>query len=545
MLSPTLTYADDYPGDSCTSPRSVSIPGTANGHLVGNGSAPYEEDFFTITLPSEGELHIWSTGYDDDLDAFLYDDSGCSSEIERDVRGGGTTHDIELNHHVGSGGATYKLKIRGWSGDADYILHVEFTPLGGDLQISNIGSASPDPANVGGDVTFELETRNRIRTTHHDIVVEITYSQDVTIAEAFQFHTANVTYGFTCDKTSGFLAAGDKITCTKPNNWTSTSNHKDLRISVQPSNIGTLTQTATITSLADSDPDTSNNSVTSSVTVNPGCTGCDCSFDTLANDSSPGVVIPDLDGATGDVTKCISGTSENDDNDYYNFTVATAGTLQISTSSPNSHNYHMQITSSTQGTLLAYDTDQNRNLTYVLAANEQITIRVKETGNDLDEYQVNFGFTAGTPLIARDNSYTTTAGANISGNFITDDTGSGVDTGLNIVASTTPSSTPTQGTVTINSNGSFIYAPDSNATGSDSFSYTVSDSNGNTATATVTITIGTNFTNGVFLPFTLVTPPQYQKYHRKLRYRRKYRSMPYKEVDWLWRHLSGRQQYIS
>jgi len=123
------------------------------------------------------------------------------------------------------------------------------------------------------------------------------------------------------------------------------------------------------------------------------CNGCDCSLDTSANDSSPGVVIPGLNGATGDVIKCISGESENDDSDYYNFTVATAGSINIKTSSPNGHDNHMLITSDKQGTLLAYDTDQVRNLSYNLEANEKITIQLKETGSDLDEYQVDFNFT--------------------------------------------------------------------------------------------------------------------------------------------------------
>ena len=122
------------------------------------------------------------------------------------------------------------------------------------------------------------------------------------------------------------------------------------------------------------------------------CHGCDCSFDTLANDSSPGVIIDALDGTTQSVSSCISGESENNDKDYYNFTVQTSGTIHIVTSSPNSHDNHMEIVSNFQGTLLSYDTNRNRDLTYTLSANERLTILIKETGNDLDEYEINFTF---------------------------------------------------------------------------------------------------------------------------------------------------------
>ncbi len=125
-----------------------------------------------------------------------------------------------------------------------------------------------------------------------------------------------------------------------------------------------------------------------------GCGGCDCSLDKEPdNDSSPGVAIPGLDGATSDASRCISGSSENDDEDYYHFTVQTPGQLDITTSSPNGHDYHMEIVSDVQGTLLSYDTDQNRNLSYTLSAGEKITVLFKESGDDLDEYQANFTFT--------------------------------------------------------------------------------------------------------------------------------------------------------
>ncbi|NKQ41882.1 MAG: cadherin-like domain-containing protein, partial [Sulfurovum sp.] len=101
---------------------------------------------------------------------------------------------------------------------------------------------------------------------------------------------------------------------------------------------------------------------------------------------------------------------------------------------------------------------------------------------------INF-CTTGMPLVATDDQYNTSSGLTLTGNFMTDDTGNGVDSGLNIQASTSPSTAPTKGTLTINTNGSFTYVPELNATGSDFFDYTITDIQGNSTTATVVINL--------------------------------------------------------
>ena len=62
--------------------------------------------------------------------------------------------------------------------------------------------------------------------------------------------------------------------------------------------------------------------------------------------------------------------------------------------------------------------------------------------------------------------------------------------GDTLVVNTTPVSTPTNGTVVLNSDGSFVYTPDTNFFGSDSFVYEVTDGNGGIAQATVNINVG-------------------------------------------------------
>ncbi len=63
---------------------------------------------------------------------------------------------------------------------------------------------------------------------------------------------------------------------------------------------------------------------------------------------SPGALIPSLDGIKDDTSVCLSGVSNDNDNelykqDYYHFRVDADGSLDIVTSSPNNHGYHMQV----------------------------------------------------------------------------------------------------------------------------------------------------------------------------------------------------------
>ena len=62
-----------------------------------------------------------------------------------------------------------------------------------------------------------------------------------------------------------------------------------------------------------------------------------------------------------------------------------------------------------------------------------------------------------------------------------------IDVSDTLTVNTTPVVDPTNGTVQLNTNGTFTYTPDSNFSGTDSFTYEVNDGNGGTAQATVDI----------------------------------------------------------
>jgi len=132
----------------------------------------------------------------------------------------------------------------------------------------------------------------------------------------------------------------------------------------------------------------------------PVCHGCDCSLDDDSqNSSSPGVTIPSLDHVASDVSTCLSGSSDgtidNSQWDFYNFTADVDGNFSIRTRSPNGHAFHLQVTI---GTTVAYadQISQSHSFDIDLSSGDQVILRFKETGDDLDEYEANLTFSSNT-----------------------------------------------------------------------------------------------------------------------------------------------------
>ena len=86
--------------------------------------------------------------------------------------------------------------------------------------------------------------------------------------------------------------------------------------------------------------------------------------------------------------------------------------------------------------------------------------------------------------VATDDSYTTDEGTQLTGNVLGNDTDIDGDT-LTVSVGTGPQ----HGSLTLNADGSFTYAPTGDYHGADEFTYTVSDGQGGTAVGTVSITV--------------------------------------------------------
>ncbi len=96
-----------------------------------------------------------------------------------------------------------------------------------------------------------------------------------------------------------------------------------------------------------------------------------------------------------------------------------------------------------------------------------------------------FTWTVANPApVAQNDAYTGTEDVAITGNVRTNDSDPDGDI---LTVNTTPVSGPSNGMLTLNSNGTFTYTPASNFTGTDTFTYEVTDADGATTTATVTL----------------------------------------------------------
>jgi large repetitive protein len=114
------------------------------------------------------------------------------------------------------------------------------------------------------------------------------------------------------------------------------------------------------------------------------------------------------------------------------------------------------------------------------------TYAVTDAASDVSA-PATIDLTVGEPAApaADPDTYSTTANTAVNqlaaGGLLTNDTGTGIAVSGN--------TNPANGTVTVNSDGSFVYTPTTGYSGPDSFDYTITDAYGRTSSATATLTV--------------------------------------------------------
>ncbi len=93
---------------------------------------------------------------------------------------------------------------------------------------------------------------------------------------------------------------------------------------------------------------------------------------------------------------------------------------------------------------------------------------------------------------ANNKTFSTIKNTTLANNLMTSGGTADSDPDGDTPLTTSRTTNPTKGSVTVNSNGTFTYIPTTGQTGTDSFTYTLSDGKGGTATASVTINITSN-----------------------------------------------------
>ncbi len=141
----------------------------------------------------------------------------------------------------------------------------------------------------------------------------------------------------------------------------------------------------------------------------------------------------------------------------------------------------------TNGTLVI---NPNGTYTYTpnndFVGNDSFTYEVCDEDGICDTATVHITIFDNAPKAA-DNLTNTLVDTPVTGNVLTND--SDPNTGDELTVNTTPLNGPTNGTLTLNENGTYEYTPNPGFVGFDSFEYEVCDEGGNCDTALVTIEV--------------------------------------------------------
>ncbi len=259
---------------------------------------------------------------------------------------------------------------------------------------SSTGVLSGTPTNFGtfSGITIVATDNDGARNSNSFTLTVAQAQVAPTFSGTIPNQTADIGSAYSLDASTYFTQTNsDTITYTSSGSLPAgvTLNSSTGVLSGTPTVIGTYSNIIIIAT--DNDGATSSNSF--SITV-----GCNASFDASdAADSAPGTIITSMHNITTSTTTCISGSSPNNDSDYYYFTVNTDGILNITASPLNAHDYHLKVGSSSGGNQYYADTTaQNHTVPQItLSAGDSVYIYVKETGNDTDNYQLNFTFALG------------------------------------------------------------------------------------------------------------------------------------------------------
>lgn len=213
-----------------------------------------------------------------------------------------------------------------------------------------------------------------------------------------------------------------------------------------------------------------------------------------------GTVRKDMNGATGGVNGTGTGTAgtaplyvnltDSTGNVLRSVAVATNGTYSVNADTMGAYTVRLSTTQGTAGQPApaaglppswqsVSEQDGSPDMMQSLRVDTSITLN--NSRNNLD-----FGISRFP--IANNDSNTTMINTAVNGNMATNDSCGNASP---CIYNTTAVTAPANGTVAINTNGTYTYTPATGFTGTDSFAYAVCDANDSCSTAMVFIVVGT------------------------------------------------------
>jgi len=203
--------------------------------------------------------------------------------------------------------------------------------------------------------------------------------------------------------------------------------------------------------------------------------------------------LSDINGDSHTVAVFLTVNSINDlpiavdDTFTYNVNASVSGNLSSNdTLSGDGNNFYSVLSNPSNGFI---SLNANGDFTYTPFTNfngtDSFTYTLRDANGDVSTATVTLNLDSGNTVpIAVDDSFNINEDTTLSNDLSTNDTAS--NDGGNTY---TKASDPSNGTLSINADGSFTYIPDANFNGTDSFTYTITDANSDTSTATVTLNV--------------------------------------------------------
>lgn len=437
----------------------ITLASTSDTGTKGNGNSP-SPDQFRPALSADGTkvaFHSFATNLDPadtgpTEDVYVKDlgtgDIALASTSDTGTKGNGRSLVPTLSADgtkVGfASGSTNLDPADAGSGDDVYLKNLVAAPEAADISLTK--TDSPDPVTVGNNLTYTLTVTNSGPDAAADVTITDPLPPDVNFVSA----------GVGCTNASG------TVTCAIGSLVDGASAGRAVIVTPTAPN-PSLSNTATA-SATTADPDSADNTATATTVVNvnavPAASDDQLSVaedapgtpvDVLANDSDP-----DGDPLTiSAAADPANGTAVIDDR----------GTPQPSDDR------------------IVYTPDAD------YSGDDSFTYSIGDGRGGVDDATVRVSVTpVNDSPVARNDVYSVNEDGTLSipvlGGVLAND--SDVDSaGLTAVQVLGAA----QGSLALNADGSFIYAPNPNFHGSDSFSYKANDGAGDSAPATVTITV--------------------------------------------------------
>lgn len=229
-------------GNSCVLASTVNANSTTNTLAINPSS---DMDYFKIVLTQAGTLSLSSTAATHDVVGRLYD-SSCTQ-----LASNTGNNNFSISQNLSAGTYYVSIEDSGKNQTSTYNFVSAFVAASANLALTN--TDAPDPVTINGTLVYTLNVTNGGPNTATDLILTDTLPSGVIYQSA-------IGAGWSCNQVAGV------VTCTNANLTNGSSSSVAITLTA-PSAVGTITNTATVTSAATDPTPANNTNIAQSTTV--------------------------------------------------------------------------------------------------------------------------------------------------------------------------------------------------------------------------------------------------------------------------------------